>query len=337
MNLVEIRPEHLYLLENIKRLYVNSGLKYGWKSHINKQYDFGHWNNEIIINSTNFPIDMTDTEYLASRPEIQAIWKIITSAIGEDRSLFRVYVNGYTYGTDAYAHKDDTWMKGIGADSSETAIVYLNNIWDKDWGGETVIFDDEDEIEFSVLPKFGRILIFDSNKWHAARPLTRACGELRSVLVFKTIDKKIESPQVNYIKEHVKNIQHSGKTFFEHLFNTMLILENMSKDSPGVSRDCILAGLFHSVYETEFFKYEKDKPSRDTIKKLIGSYAENLVFEFCSLTNRFHTILTGEGKNYDRDFHKCLAQIEFANLMEQNTDKRYNDKLKALGQLIYTL
>lgn len=333
MNIIQINPEHLYLIEGIKRLYVNRGLTYGWKSDINKQHDFGHWNNLIFSNSYNLPTDLSDTVYFKRCPEIQAIWEIITSVIGE-RSLFRAYVNGYTYGTDAYAHQDDTWMHKMGGVSSETAIVYLNEKWDKDWGGETVIFDDDDEIEFSVLPKYGRIILFDSNKWHAARPLTRACDKLRSVLVFKTMDKKLESKEVEFIKDFTKNIQHSNKTFFEHLFNTLLILENMNKTWAPVSRDCALAGLYHAVYDTEFFKHGKDKPSRETIRELIGTDAESLVYEFCTLTDRFNTIVTGNGRNYDFEFQKRLAQIEYANLLDQNQDNRHSERLKVLAQLI---
>jgi hypothetical protein len=59
-----------------------------------------------------------------------------------------------------------------------------------DWGGETIIIGEDGEIEKSIIPKFGRMLIFDSQLEHAARPLSRMCKDLRMVLVFKTMVKQ---------------------------------------------------------------------------------------------------------------------------------------------------
>ena len=114
------------------------------------------------------------------------------------RCLLKAYVNGYTYGTDAYLHRDDSWItKQYGKNSvSETIIVYLNENWNPDWAGETVIVSEEGEIELSILPKKNKVLVFDSNKLHAARPVSRSCPELRMVLVLKTVDEKCLNKEV---------------------------------------------------------------------------------------------------------------------------------------------
>lgn len=327
-SVIELKKEDLHLARKIKSYY-SQNLSYGWKSNTNKSYDHGHWNKEILINSKLFPIDLANTAYLNCHSEISDLWSIISNALGSERGFYRAYINGYTYGTDAYAHTDDPWMRNNGEDNfSETSILYLNESWNKDFAGETVIFNEEDEIESSVLPKFGRILIFDSSKFHAARPLTRMCGELRLVFVIKTFDKKLESKEANFILEFARDKKHKEKSFFEHLFNTALISERSK-----CSKEIVAASLFHSVYETEFYKFEGEKPTRETVRALIGDYAEELVHEFCSLTDRFETIVENK-KNYEPKMQKDLATIELSNLFEQNTNGKYNEKLVELKKIV---
>jgi SM-20-related protein len=217
----QLNQESLVEIKKIQNKYVNAGLKYGWKANHEKSYDQGHWNRRILNNSQLLPFDHGRMPYIARHPEVKNLWTAIQNIIGK-RALLRVYINAYTFGTDGYAHTDDIWIsKKFGADAlSETIIVYLNEQWDIDWAGETVVFDQNLEIEKAVLPKLGRVFVFDSNKLHAARPVSRACTDLRSVLVFKTVDPKINSAQVDYILEKTKNCQHGNKSFFEHLYES---------------------------------------------------------------------------------------------------------------------
>ena len=44
------------------------------------------------------------------------------------------------------------------------------------------------------------------------------------------------------------------------------------------------AGLFHSIYGTEYYKHsEKLNVNREEVKNLIGEESENLVYIFCNL------------------------------------------------------
>jgi hypothetical protein len=325
----QLKEKSLEALQKINKKYIDTGLMYGWKSHISKTYDHGHWNKQILKESKHFPFDQSKMPQMQRHLEIQEIWNCIQEVIGE-RSLLRVYVNGYTYGTDGYAHLDDDWItKKYGNDAlSETVIVYLNETWDKDWAGETVIFDDNDDIDASILPKFGRVLIFNSDKWHAARPVTRACGVLRKVLVFKTIDPKINSYEIEFLLERTKGLKHSGKTFFEHLYNTEIILEKMR-----MPKEVCAAGLFHSIYGTEFYKFENEIKNTNVVTDLIGQYAEKIVSEFCSLEKRYETIIHNL-KQYDDEFRMHLAAVEYANLLDQNHLEEYNNKIESLYNLL---
>jgi hypothetical protein len=321
-NIKEIKD----MLPAIRRLYVNTGLKYGWKSHNGRAYDFGHWNNQILSNSKYFIYDIGRMPQINKYYSVQAIWKAIQNQIGE-RCLMRTYINSYTYGTDAYAHIDDYWiMEEYGADSmTETIIVYLNKEWNIDWAGETVLYDSNNEIEKAVLPKEGRVFAFDSRVLHAARPVSRACPALRSVLVFKTLAEHMNSPVVEFILNKTKEVPHSGKTFFDHLYAVMKILEDL-----GAPKDVAAAGLYHSVYGTEFFKSEVcSTVTRAEVKKLIGKYAEELAHTFCSLTGRLETLLTNSNR-YSVKKNKDLLWIEYANLKEQNKNGKYNNSLQSI-------
>lgn len=329
-SLIQIKKEDIFIVEDVANKYSNFNLKFGWLSNTGKNYDYGHWNNIILDNSKMFPYDHNKIGIISQDPSMESIWKIITSTLGE-RSLCKVYVNGYTFGTDAYAHIDDVWLREREGKElkSETCILYLNKEWDIDWAGETVVFNDEREIEVSVLPKFGRIFIFDSSKLHAARPLSRICPVLRTVLVFKTMGKKAESKEVDFIWKITKDIKHTQRSFFQHLFNTMLFLEKGLK----CEKDVVAAGLFHSVYGTEFYDFKDDSITRDKVKELIGDYAESIVYEFCNTTDRFNVFLENKN-NYSEKMQKDLLMIELANLAEQNPYKNnaYSDKIKAIRE-----
>jgi len=314
------------LITKIRTKYVERGLTYGWKSNVDKSYDFGHWNKKILENSKFHYYDHSVMPFIEPHYEINQLWSVIQSKIGK-RSLLRSYVNGYTFGTDAYYHLDDNWIVNkFGSDVlTETIIVYLNDKWDKDWGGETSILNSDNEIEYSVLPKKNRVLIFNSNKFHSARSLTRSCPELRSVLVFKTIDYSCLSKEVDFIFKHSINVKHSGKSFFEHLYRVSLLLEQFDQ-----TKDVCAAGLYHSVYGTEHYQYDGSKNiKREEIKKLIGDYAESLVYEFCKLEDRMNILLQNKN-NYESSFRKDLLFIEYANLIEQNSGRKYDSQIEQI-------
>lgn len=170
----------------LREKYLQQGMLYGWKANKNKSYDQGHWNRNIFGKKTGQLIDVSKLEEFGKHEEVQKIWNLLIENFG-NRQLLRCYLNGYTYGTDGYAHTDEIKeLSKYREVNFETIIIYLNDDWHIDFAGETVIFNSEKEIERSVLPKFGRILIFNSRMLHSARPLSRICTDLRLVLVFKT-------------------------------------------------------------------------------------------------------------------------------------------------------
>jgi hypothetical protein len=73
--------------------------------------------------------------------------------------------------------------------------------------------------------------------------------------------------------------RHSGRTFIHHLVGTWRILAIWGHPAPLCN-----AGLFHSVYGTQYFRqghFSADE--RDVIRGLIGEDAEEIAYLFCAL------------------------------------------------------
>lgn len=107
-----------------------------------------------------------------------------------------------------------------------------------------------------------------------------------------------------------KNIGHGSSTYLDHCMNVFAILKEI-----GAPDEVCLAGLYHSVYGSESFN-PHITVSRDTVRELIGNYSEQLVYTFCTLTNRDENILS-RTVNCSKEMYDDLFYIAYANLKEQ--------------------
>lgn len=306
---------------------------YGWKANSKLSDDQGHWNIRLHTGPKKTLDDLSSG--LREKSEVvYVIWEYLKKHFIGNRALNRVYINGYTFGTDGYIHKDDPF---ISYDASypkespycETVIVYLNEEWDPNWGGETAIFNKEKEIVKSVLPKMGRVLVFDGQKLHASRPLSRSCDVLRKVLVFKTTQTKPGTENlIDTIRDLTVGSKHSGKTFFEHLVNTSLLAIKHG----GADDRIVNACLFHSIYGTEYYKNSPKGITREWVTEKIGPEAEKLVHAFCHTPTRFQTFVNNY-QNEQNQFNKELLFIEYCNILEQ---RGVCEKTEIIKQLIFT-
>jgi (p)ppGpp synthase/HD superfamily hydrolase len=121
--------------------------------------------------------------------------------------------------------------------------------------------------------------------------------------------KEIEASRI--LLDLTLGIEHSGKSFFSHLYNTFYILKKMNLDE-----DTCLAGMYHSIYGTEYFKIDK-QVQKDEVIKTIGQKANKLVEYFCT-ENRNDFILNGKIEDQDR---LSLLYILYANEIEQRGEK----------------
>lgn len=118
---------------------------------------------------------------------------------------------------------------------------------------------------------------------------------------------------------------HSGRTLLEHLTGTYELLEQW-----GNPKDVCIAGLFHSIYGTQYYTVQSTSLSdRKRIVDVIGARPEELAFLFCT-TDRisFFTqadqaspmlvdTTTAKSVPVNDDTLRALIEIEIANRIEQ--------------------
>jgi len=160
-------------LEQINKLIDDKGYTFGWKSHEDKEYR--HWNCNFGDKDKKHEFDELKQNEI---PEL--LWNIWSRINKKNLRLIRVYSNAYTYGTEGSFHLDSPVPENL------TYLIYLNKDWNPDYAGETV-FMYNNEIIKAVLPKYGRLVIFPGNIWHAARSVSHLCPQARKILVYKAM------------------------------------------------------------------------------------------------------------------------------------------------------
>lgn len=144
------------------------------------------WN--FVGSATEFSINTWRKFHytLSFKNKIEKTLKNNTQNLLKNLNLFdllkleRVYASAVPYGTVHEPHKDYlNYLQG-----GITVMYYLNHNWDLKFSGETVFFNDQEIIK-SIIPKPGRIVLFDGNITHCARDVRRDVNDLRMVLTFK--------------------------------------------------------------------------------------------------------------------------------------------------------
>jgi hypothetical protein len=244
--------------------------------------------------------------------------------------VYEYYVNLST-SSDIYTYHVDSYSK-----NSKTMLYYCNLEWESTWEGETH-FSDETMRDVIVSCSFmpGRVCLFESTIPHKSSQPSPNAKFYRLTFTSKFVSSNdiIKYPEsidiqdfiydmydenllsdkektaLRWIKNSTINIEHSGDTLYNHLYKTFSVLKHL-----GCSEDVCLAGLYHSIYGTDFFN-----PNliidRETIVSLIGKYSEELVNIFCM--NGRDNIILNNTFHYDNKMNIDLLYILYANLIEQ--------------------
>lgn len=319
-----ILPEEMY--DTLLKVSKIALFRSDWVS--TKEDEYTHWNSNFVSNERMR--NLANAENRVHNSVVKNAWLWIKENIPEfkDQILIRVYMNAYGYGSEGYFHKDseDNYKK--------TMVLYLvDDHWDKNWAGETIFTNDEDEIVFSSLPKKNRAVIFNANLPHCARSVSRACRHIRKVLVFKTrnrLSDNFEKLSEFLVKNRADGIAHAeNSSLHDHLMRCFMLLEK--KNAP--EHVCIAAGL-HSVFGTNIFTDPIFKlADKDIIVSEFGEKAFELAALF-SIIDRPSTLETPEGFEdgkyhikmnngntvaMDEETFNELRLIEGANLTDQET------------------
>jgi len=84
-----------------------------------------------------------------------------------NKQRVRSWITCTTHLSEFYVHTD------AGTDKNPiTILYYVNNEWNKEWGGETIFYNDKNEPELILEFLPGRLVIFDSTILHKALPMT---------------------------------------------------------------------------------------------------------------------------------------------------------------------
>ena len=93
------------------------------------------------------------------------------------------YINYSSADTLDLEHIDDASME---KDDHITFLHYACIEWHPNWYGETLFYNDKlTEIEKAIIPRPGRVVVFDSRIRHSARPPSRLSPYSRYVYVTK--------------------------------------------------------------------------------------------------------------------------------------------------------
>jgi len=132
--------------------------------------DYMHWATEVKLeNLLRQPI------FELTRRAVQ-----VFEVAGRAYRPYRAYTNVASYGDMLFTHTDC-----LPDQHDLTALWYLCERWDLEWGGETMFYDEADEVAFAVKPKPGRLVVFDGAIKHVGRPPNRICYAPRYTFAIK--------------------------------------------------------------------------------------------------------------------------------------------------------
>jgi len=111
----------------------------------------------------------------------QATEKAVVSQRPNERFLpYRCYTNFASFGDVLLTHVD-----ALPNTREMTALWFLCESWDTDWGGETLFYDADGDAQLAVSPKPARLLLFDGAIRHAGKPPNRNCPVGRYTFAIK--------------------------------------------------------------------------------------------------------------------------------------------------------
>lgn len=313
------------LADRLHKTITETGWHYGWRSNFGMGY--GHWNKSYVKSSSANGLDIADK---LENPAIIDAWNLIKELYVPDHILLRCYANAHTYGIEGYPHTDSSRPK------DKTILMYINKNWRREYGGETVIFKDN-EILLSELPRHNRGLIFPGNYTHTARGATRICPDLRMTLMFKVAPSGLDllRDEIQKFTQALgaDKIKHYNDNLGDHLLRTYDLLKNKNAESYTTA-----AGGLHSIMGTNHFKQQVLDPKymrRITIK--FGPETTRLVELFSkikktetlesALKNKSTTLTLLDGTTIVESQHTInqLCLIEAANLADQNCLKQHTN------------
>lgn len=152
------------------------------------------WREQVLATANFQPIGWTGLprepyRHWAYYPEYADVYKSMFECMdysfredGFNLTPERVIVNMYNHGDSSWLHTD------CSQGTCWTAIIFMNEYWDKNWGGDFVMVDSEGEILHSCAPTPGKFILFNGTILHGARPVSREAEFARMGIAFQCIN-----------------------------------------------------------------------------------------------------------------------------------------------------
>ncbi|MBV6320616.1 DUF6817 domain-containing protein [Duganella violaceipulchra] len=321
-----IVPQELY--QELINVSHSIEWKYWWTTDSNTAMRY--WHHEVGHGGKENAEDVSDRveRHPIAAFHLYQTW-LATHIVPHGARVLRFYLNAHTYGTDGWPHVDSSRPNEL------TTVLYLNEEWYPEWGGETVIFNKAGDIAAASMPRRNRLLTFPSHWLHAPRPLHKAFGGLRVVLVVKFAlpteawDDIARNAGIAELVRFLDNsgsgaVTHSGRSLLTHLVGTCRILQSRNADE-----DVCRAGLFHSIYGAPITHCTLAL-DRIAVREQIGERAERLAWLFCVLdrprcwSESGPLLPLAQGGSIEVSAREIadLRLIEQANLDERGTHRR---------------
>ena len=245
LDLMEVRPQ--VILDLIRAIPT-------WTLGTNDQYDraalvegHAHWHlshaPDMIYGRSLDPAGYGPRQSITptiDRPYYQGwrnVWSVLTWLFDRpELELLRIRLTATPYGADACSHVDST------APDEVTILVSANMEWNLNWGGETVLFNEDGEVIRTVIPKPGRAFVFRSTAQHSARPLARSCPALRYMLVMHCASWPENEPIAARVPDAIEESRRRRKQVGQ---------PEVTTDLSGLSEPCRIAAVVQWFNQSE--------------------------------------------------------------------------------------
>lgn len=160
-----IRDSAVNNFKELREFILKGNWKFGWYSSKPDDAQF--------FNQTFLPKELP--------PVVSQAYAQLRPLIGTECVLLRCYANLQLYGVEGYPHYDSTE-----GEKTKTIVLYLvDDSWNLRLGGDTTVFNTENEATETCVAKPNRAFIFDGHKLHRANAVSRECKLPRITLMFK--------------------------------------------------------------------------------------------------------------------------------------------------------
>lgn len=143
-------------------------IRYGYRDDPAKELQHGHqWVHGITSEERpRLPIDELEALVKELLPEEQGL------------EAGRAHLSCIQPNDTRFPHIDDSTGRVI------TALYFVNSVWDRDWLGELVFYE-KDEPLYAILPKPGRVIVFEGTIVHRGGVPSASCPDVRYALAAK--------------------------------------------------------------------------------------------------------------------------------------------------------